>query len=93
MVYASPKATANLSNKNMVIGNCVTINSKDNTFIMFLIIMSHFKEEYGITMSLSLQRGSTPLHLACRRHHVNIALLLLHSGCQFDIVDQVGVLK
>ena len=37
-----------------------------------------------------LQRGSTALHMACRRHHVEIALVLLHHGCQFDVVDHVS---
>ena len=36
------------------------------------------------------QRGSTALHMACRRHHVGIALVLLHHGCQFDVVDHVS---
>ena len=28
--------------------------------------------------------------MACRRHHVGIALVLLHHGCQFDVVDHVS---
>ena len=31
------------------------------------------------------------LHMACRRHHVGIALVLLHHGCQFDVVDHVSL--
>ena len=34
--------------------------------------------------------GSSPLHLALRRNHSHVALLLLHSGADFDIVDSEG---
>ncbi|CAN7937643.1 unnamed protein product [Ixodes hexagonus] len=34
--------------------------------------------------------GCTSLHLALRRHHVSVALLLLHNGCQTDVVDNHG---
>lgn len=36
------------------------------------------------------RRGSSPLHLALRRSHAHVALLLLHSGADFDIVDGEG---
>ena len=36
------------------------------------------------------KRGSTPLHLALRRNHSHVALLLLHSGADFDLADSEG---
>ena len=35
-------------------------------------------------------QGSTPLHLALRRNHGHVALLLLHSGADFDLLDSEG---
>lgn len=36
------------------------------------------------------KRGSSPLHLALRRNQSHVALLMLHSGADFDIVDSEG---
>ena len=36
------------------------------------------------------KRGSTPLHLALQRNHSHMALLLLHSGADFDLPDSEG---
>ena len=36
------------------------------------------------------RKGSTPLHLALRRNHGHVALLLLHSGADFDLLDSEG---
>ena len=41
-------------------------------------------------LDLQDRRGSTPLHLALRRGHVHVAMLLLHAGADFDI--QVGMI-
>lgn len=41
-------------------------------------------------MVYDFQRGSTALHLSCQRHHISIAIFLLESGCQFDVIDQNG---
>lgn len=35
------------------------------------------------------QAGQTPLHLALRRSHTEIALLLITKGCNFDLADEV----
>jgi len=42
------------------------------------------------TLDAQDRRGSTSLHLALRRHHTNVALLLLHSGADFDLPDSEG---
>ena len=45
----------------------------------------------GLTINhSSQQRGCTALHLATRRRHIGISLLLLHNGTNMDAVDQVN---
>lgn len=41
-------------------------------------------------MVFDFQRGSTALHLSCQRRHIPIAIVLLETGCQFDVIDQNG---
>lgn len=36
------------------------------------------------------QKGQTPLHLACQRRHIPISLILIHSGCNMDLLDAVS---
>ncbi|CAN7988441.1 unnamed protein product, partial [Ixodes pacificus] len=48
----------------------------------------HFRLNY--TAAAGNSHGCTSLHLALRRHHVSVALLLLHNGCQTDVVDNHG---
>ncbi|VDO56178.1 unnamed protein product [Brugia timori] len=36
------------------------------------------------------QVGQTALHLALRRSHIDIALLLITKGCKLDVQDEVG---
>ena len=36
-----------------------------------------------------LQRKCTPIHVACKRGHVTIAMMLLQAGCSMDAKDQV----
>ena len=40
-----------------------------------------------VLFPLPPQRGSTPLHLATRRGHIAIALMLVHAGCNIDALD------
>lgn len=44
----------------------------------------------AIIIYLYLQSGQTALHLALRRSHIDIALLLMTKGCRLDIQDGVS---
>ena len=44
----------------------------------------------AVALDTQDHRGSTCLHLALRRHHSHVALLLLHSGADFDLPDSEG---
>ncbi len=37
--------------------------------------------------------GNTPLHLSVRRRKTQAAMLLLHAGADFDIVNCVSVVR
>ena len=45
---------------------------------------------YKRLLFMYMQRGCTPLHLACRRAQTSIATALLEAGCALDVLDQVN---
>jgi ankyrin repeat protein len=46
--------------------------------------------EAGAPLDTQDQAGQTALHMALRRSHTEIALLLITKGCNFDLADEVS---
>ncbi|OPL33077.1 death-associated 1 protein kinase, partial [Mytilus galloprovincialis] len=48
--------------------------------------INHINEEENSQINMLI--GCTALHLACNRRHSNIAMLLIHAGCNIDTVEK-----
>ena len=57
---------------------------------MCRFLTTHFISDVTSVVDTQDKRGSTPLHLALRRNHSHVALLLLHLGADFDLPDSEG---
>ena len=45
---------------------------------------------YFVTACIYTQTGYTPLSLACKNGHSNVAQLLINKGINYDVTDEVS---